>query len=184
MNAMSTNVFRNPNLAVAPRSDTAFAVAGALAAAGTLASVVIWGMHLLAFSPGVPEYSKAVTASNPQSAAQTTAGRDALVQLFGTGTPLPTAGLREIEGVQLLGIVADRAGAGVALFSVDGAPPVRVRLGGRVREGVVLTEIQRRQVVLAQGGRTVELGLAVRPRGSTAAAPANPAGAVVAPPAR
>ncbi len=181
------------------RGSGALVVVGALAVAAAVTSAVIWVMHLSASSLGVPEYSKAVTASRALAVPETAASRDAVTRLFGAAAPAPTAGLREseMEGVQLLGIVSDRRGAGVALFSVEGAPPVRVRVGARVRDGVTLTEIHRRHVVLtqglSQGARTVELGLAarsqvaagdVRPRGAAAGVVTAPVIATPAPATR
>ena len=142
------------------RGGATLAVIGALAAAGALTSAVIWAMHLTASSAGVPAYSKAVTAS----VAPADAGdRQALAQLFGASAFVSTANSRDLEGVQLQGIVGDQRGAGVALFSVDGAAPVRVRVGGVVREGVKLLEIQRQQVLLERGGKTFDVALVKRP---------------------
>ncbi len=117
-------------------------------------------MHLTANSSGVPEFSKAVALSPALDAAQASGGSDALARMFGAHAP--AAGSREVEGVQLQGIVSNRRGTGVALFSVDGAPPVRVRAGGLVRDGVTLVEIKQQQVVLERGGRTFELTLLKR----------------------
>lgn len=140
-----------------------------LAVACALTSAVIWGMHLTAKSAGVPEYSKPVTASGGMEFAQGAAGRDAVARMFG-GPAGSVSTTREIEGVQLLGIVSDKRGTGVALISVDGAPPVRVRVGGQVRDGVTLLEIRERKVVLGRSGSTAELVLPARTNSPVAAA--------------
>lgn len=147
---------------------------GLLAGAGALASAVIWGMHITAKSPGIPEYSKPVTADSG-APGPSAVSRDAIARMFG-GTAALSTGARDIEGVQLLGIVADKRGSGVALISVDGAPPVRVRAGGKVRDGVTLAEIRERKVVLEQGGTRVERDLPVRVNLPVAAAPGKAPG--------
>ena len=144
------------------RGGAALAAIGMLAAACAVTSAVLWTMHLTANSSGVPEFSKAVALSPALDAAQAPAGSDALARMFGAPAQAPAAGTREIEGVQLQGIVSNPRGTGVALFSVDGAPPLRVRAGGLVRDGVTLVEIKQRQVVLERGGRTFELTLQKR----------------------
>ncbi len=132
---------------------------GVLAAAAAVTSAVIWGMHLTASSAGVPEFSKAVAVkTTPQSKDNVAA----VTQMFGSSAAMPLSSSREIEGLKLLGIVADQRGTGVALFSIDGAAPVRVRSGGVVRDGVKLVEIQPRQVVLERGGKTIEMAVPAR----------------------
>ncbi len=140
----------------------ALAAIGMLAAACAVTSAVLWTMHLSANSSAVPEFSKAVAPSPALDAAQAPGASDALARMFGAPAQVPAAGTREIEGVQLQGIVSDPRGSGVALFSVDGAPPLRVRAGGQVRDGVTLVEIKQQQVVLERGGRSFELTLLKR----------------------
>ena len=152
----------------AQRGGVPLIVVGVLATACAVTTAAIWTMHLTATSAGVPEFSKAVTATRTSDTLQDSDNRAALLRLFGAPALAPAAGGREIEGVKLQGIVSDKRGSGVALFSIDGAPSVRVRAGGRVRDGVTLVEIQRRHVVLQQGGRTVELALATRTMPQTA----------------
>ena len=142
------------------RGSASWVVLAVVASAGAITSAVIWAMHLTASSAGVPEYSKAVAVSAPTPEP---GGRDAIAQMFGAPAAASTAGGREIEGVQLLGIVSAGRGAGVALFSVDGAPPVRVRAGAKLRDGVTLTEVQPRQVLLERGGKTFEFVLIKQP---------------------
>ena len=141
------------------RGGATLAVIGVLAMACAATSAVIWIMHLTANSTGVPEFSKAVTVTEPT---QMSGSRDALAQMFGAPVFASTKGAREIEGVQLQGIVSDKRGTGVALFSVDGASPVRVRAGALVRDGVKLLEIRQQQVLLERGGNTFELALVKR----------------------
>ena len=140
-----------------------------LATACALTSAVMWAMHLTAKSADVPDYSKSVTASSGMEFAQGVAGREAVARMFGAPAGSVSA-TREIEGVQLLGIVSDKRGTGVALISVDGAPPVRVRVGGRVRDGVTLLEIRDRKVILGRSGSTAELILPARTNSPVAAA--------------
>ena len=158
---------------------------GVLATAAAVASAVAWGMHIMAKSPGVPAYSKPAIQDGGAQQVQT-ASREAVARMFGGATPTAT-GSRDIEGLHLLGIVADKRGAGVALMSVDGAPPIRVRVGGRVRDGVTLAEIRERKVVLERGGGTVELALPLRGNSPAAAKGPGTSGisqsSAVAPPA-
>ena len=140
-----------------------------LATACALTSAVMWAMHLTAKSAGVPDYSKPVTANVGMESAQGVVGQDAVARMFG-GPAGSVSTTREIEGVQLQGIVSDKRGTGVALISVDGAPPVRVRVGGRVRDGVTLLEIRERKVILGRSGSTAELILPARTNSPVAAA--------------
>ena len=140
-----------------------------LATACALTSAVMWAMHLTAKSAGVPDYSKPVTANGGMESAQGVVGQDAVARMFG-GSAGSVSTTREIEGVQLQGIVSDKRGTGVALISVDGAPPVRVRVGGRVRDGVTLLEIRERKVILGRSGSTAELILPARTNSPVAAA--------------
>jgi hypothetical protein len=52
---------------------------------------------------------------------------------------------------------------------VDGAPPIRVRAGGQVRDGVRISDIQARYIVLDRDGKLAELAL-VKPVSSPEAA--------------
>ncbi len=135
-------------------------VLAVVASAGAITSAVIWAMHLTASSPGVPEFSKAVAVSLPTPEP---GGREAIARMFGAPAAASTAGGREIEGVQLLGIVSAGSGKGVALFSIDGAPPVRVRAGAKLRDGVTLAEVQPRKVLLERGGKTFDVVLTKQP---------------------
>lgn len=132
------------------------ALLGTLFLAGAVTSAVVWIMHLTATSTDVPEFSKPVTAA---PAPAVSGERDAMAQLFGT----PKIITRELDGLQLQGIVSDTHGRGVALISVDGAPPIRVRAGGQVRDGVRINDIQARYIVLERGGKLAELALVKRP---------------------
>lgn len=148
------------HLRSAKRGGAIVAVIGVLAAACALVSAVIWTMHLTANSISIPEFSKAVTVTETS---QAPGGSDVLAQMFGPPPVVASAkGASEIAGVQLQGIVSDKRGTGVALFSVDGAPPVRVRAGALVRDGVKLLEIRQQQVLLERGGKTFELALVKR----------------------
>jgi general secretion pathway protein C len=166
------------------------ALLGALFLTGAVTSAVVWMMHLTATSADVPEFSKPVSAA-PAPAMR--GDQDAVAQLFGT----PKIITRELDGLQLQGIVSDTHGRGVALISVDGAPPIRVRAGGQVRDGMRISDIQARYIVLERGGKLVELALVKRPvpadatidsraRINPASPPATPAvaPATAAPPAR
>ena len=155
-------VSRPPPIMCAQGGSAALIVVGILATACAVTTAALWIMHLTATSPGVPEFSKAVTFSKPSDTLQDADSRNALLRLFSATESAPTAGARPIEGVKLQGIVSDKRGTSVALFSIDGAPSVRLRPGERVRDGVTLVEIQRLQVLLEQGGRTVELKLPAR----------------------
>lgn len=132
---------------------------GFLASAAAVTSAVIWTLHLTATSRGVPEFSKAVVA---KTALPVKDNREALAQMFGAPVATAAAASRDIDGVKLLGIVADRAGTGVALFSIDGAAPVRVRSGSLVRDGVKLVEVRPQQVVLERGGSIIEIAAPAR----------------------
>jgi hypothetical protein len=145
----------------------ALGILGVLGATGALTCAVIWAMHITAKSAAVPEYSRAVTASGGLPSAKSAGGGEAIARLFGGTAPAQTA-VGDIEGVQLLGIVAGPRATGVALFSIEGGPPLRVRTGGRVREGVTLVEIRSRKVVLERGGVTVERELPARGSSPTA----------------
>ena len=185
------NIFRNAAAPLSPpkicsqRGGVPLIVVGVLATVCAVTTAAIWIMHLTATSAGVPEYSKAVTATRTFDVPQDSDSRNALSRLLSAPASAPTTGGREIEGVKLQGIVSDKRGTGVALFSVDGAPSVRVRAGGRVRDGLTLVEIQRRHVLLEQGGKKFELVLATRampqtglantPQRSIYTAPAQPA---------
>ena len=147
------------HLRSAKRGGAILAVIGVLAAACALTSAVIWTMHLTANSISVPEFSKAVTVTETS---QAPGGSDVLAQMFGPPVFASAKGASEIVGVQLQGIVSDKRGTGVALFSVDGAPPVRVRAGALVRDGLKLLEIRQQQVLLERGGKTFELALVKR----------------------
>ena len=144
------------------RGGAALAAIGVLAAACAVTSAVLWTMHLTANSSGVPEFSIAVAPSPAHDAVQAPGGSDALARMFGAPAQAPSANTREIEGVQLQGIVSNPRGTGVALFSVDGGPALRVRAGGLVRDGVTLVEIKQQHVVLERGGKTFELALLKR----------------------
>ena len=150
-------VFRH--LRIGERGSATLAVIGVLATACAVTSAVIWTMHLTANSISVPEFSKAVTVTETS---QAPGGGDVLAQMFGPPVFASTKGASEIVGVQLQGIVSDKRGTGVALFSIDGAPPVRVRAGALVRDGVKLLEIRQQQVLLERGGKTFELALVKR----------------------
>jgi general secretion pathway protein C len=142
---------------------TAIGLCGIVATAAALTSAIVWAMHLTAKSTDVPVYAKAVTATGAAPAtAQLPATREALSQMFDTSVLTPQGGAPALEGLQLQGIVNDKRGAGVAIFSLDGAAPVRVRAGGQVRDGVRLIEIQAKSVVLERSGQRVELTLAKR----------------------
>lgn len=132
---------------------------GVLALACAVTSAAIWIMHLTAQRTDVPEFSKAVTVN---AATSVLGGSDAVAQMFGVPAGATSTGLQEINGVQLQGIVSDKRGTGIALFSIDGAAPVRVRVGGRVRDGVTLGEIHARHVLLERSGKRVELRLVAR----------------------
>jgi hypothetical protein len=169
-------LFRHAASQASQRGGATLVGIAVLAAAAALTCAVMWAMHITAKSVGVPEYSKAVTASGGMESAQGPAGRDAVARMFGPATGV-VSGAREIEGVQLQGIVTDKRGTGVALLSVDGAPPVRVRAGQQVREGVTLVEIQQRKVLLRRGGSSVELVLPARVSSPVAAVAGKPPGA-------
>lgn len=132
---------------------------GVIALVCAMTSAVIWTLHLTVQSSDVPGYSTAVRVN---AASMAPGGRDAVAQLFGVPAVATSTETHEISGVQLQGIVSDKRGTGVALFSIDGAPPVRVRVGGRVRDGVMLEQIHARHVLLEQSGKRVELRLATR----------------------
>lgn len=133
-------------------------LAGVLALMLTLASVIAWGMHLMAVDEPVPPAAKPVISAAAAVTPQTGTPLSALFNAPGATASLAS----EAEGVRLHGVVVDKSGVGVALISVDGAPPVRLRAGGVVREGLKLREIQAKQIVLERGGQTVTIALAGR----------------------
>jgi hypothetical protein len=160
MNALHSMAgMRRPSI-TAGRSSVVLNGVGVLALAAALTSAGIWAMHVTAPSVDVPAYSKAVATVAAHDMRKTSGNADGLMRLFGASGP--AGGAREIEGVKLQGIVSSGDGKGWAVFSVDGAPSIRVRDGGRVRDGVVLIELRRRHVLLEQGGQTVELALPAR----------------------
>jgi hypothetical protein len=142
---------------------TALSLLGGVALAAALTSAIVWLMHLTAKSTDVPENAKAVAAAgSAPGTPPLPAARDALLQMFGAPAITPQGGAATLEGVQLQGIVNDKRGTGVAIFSIDGAAPVRVRAGGPVRDGVRLIEIHAKSVVLERSGERLELALAKR----------------------
>ena len=132
---------------------------GAIALVCAVTSAVIWIMHLTVQTSDVPVFSNAVMVN---AASTTPGGRDAVAQMFGAPVAATSAGGHEISGVRLQGIVSDKRGTGVALFSIDGAPPVRVRVGGLVRDGVTVEQIHARHVLLEHSGKRLELRLVAR----------------------
>ncbi len=141
------------------RGNITLIMIGAIALVGAVTSAVIWTMHVTAQSSDVPEFSAAVVVN---AASIAPGGSDAVAQMFGVPVAATSTEAHEISGVQLQGIVSDKRGTGVALFSIDGAPPVRVRVGGLVRNGVTLEQIHARHVLLERSGKRVELRLVAR----------------------
>ena len=163
---------RLPAKSTSQRSNVTPIAIGVLATGCAITSAAIWAMHLLSSSAGVPAHSKPIVASGAGEVANESSSSDALARLF--GAPVTDNSGRGVEGVQLQGIVGDRQGKGVVLLSIDGAPPIRVRVGGQVRSGLKLVEIQRKHVLLEQNGKTLELALVTRAASqSTAGSPSS-----------
>ena len=167
------------------RGGTALAALGILAVAATITSAIVWSMHLTAESSDVPAYSRRVASAKTATDAPATRNeREALLQLFGSAAAPGKDGSQTLDGLQLQGIVNDKRGTGIAIFSIDGAAPVRVRAGGQVRDGIRLAEVQSKQVVLERGGQRVELALVKRPAPPDTNADSRPRGVPASPQAK
>ncbi|MCD9124136.1 type II secretion system protein N [Cupriavidus gilardii] len=81
----------------------------------------------------------------------------AIATLFGGS---PQAGVRD---VQLLGVIADPAGGGAAVVSIDNGPPKALRAGAALSPQIRLVEIRDRAVVIERNGARQTIALPARP---------------------
>lgn len=143
----------NPRMLTAPPSRWTVQGWTFLLWALAAASAVHWGLKLTAKpAAGVPVANAGRAAIAPDPAA--------VSRLLGAtpvaAVPVPTLASR----FTLVGVVADRSGAGAALISVDGKPAKPFRVGVAVEENLVLQSVQGRRAVLGANGQpalTLEL---------------------------
>ncbi len=111
------------------------------------ASAAYWAMQL--FKPPL----RAVAA--PPPSAQPAPRLDAAAGLFGGRTNVAVASNYQLKGVVVSGNAADS----VAILATDGKPAQAVRINAQVVPGVTVKEVNRRYVLLSEGGvvKRVEL---------------------------
>jgi len=102
-----------------------------------------WALLLLA-GPSLPAPPRA--AGVAESGAQSGADLVESARLFGSRAPGALS-----ENIQALGIIADRAGRGSVLISIDGQPPRHYRVGDSI-DGRRVTAIRAREVELESSG--------------------------------
>ena len=130
-----------------PRWSAAFvtALVWALAAA----SIVFWGLRLLAPPETVPPPAVAVQPlPAPDSAA--------VARLLGAQAPRAAVAPELASRFKLLGVVKGPDGEGAALLSVDGQPPRPFRVGTEVADGYVLRALDRRAAHIGAAGKDGE----------------------------
>ena len=139
----------------------------------TAGVAVAWGLRLTAQGPTVPADVAVVGSDAPRAVDW--------ARLFGADAAAPTTEEApppaEASRFQLVGLVAGGAGApGVALLSVDGAPPRAFRAGAAVDDRWVVQRIDRAEVSIGPAGAApvVRLPAAALPPPAVGTLPAVP----------
>jgi len=166
-----------------------------------LAAFLLWALAAMSASfwftqvSGTSRHSTSATTLTPDTPSVQTAD---LARVFGPATmataTLPGAPNPVVDAaarLRLIGVVASRAQAGVALISVDGQPPRPYRVGSALEGGWKLQKVSTRSATLIpsdSGAAPVTIELAPLPGALTGGAGSLPASvplpaAVVAAPA-
>lgn len=151
--------------------------------AALAASVVAWGLKLLAAPAPVPREARVADAGSAMRGDVTRVlGVDAAPSAPAAAASMPAAPAR----FQLIGVVAPRSARpvreGVALIAVDGKPAKAYVVGAKVDDGTVLKGVRARGADLGPREGAATIALEVAPA-APAASGALPSAAVPAAPA-
>jgi len=140
------------------------------------ASAVYWALQVWDRPLSLPPGTVAVGETVVQGSVARLFGMPTVVAAEDPAPPMADARF------QLVGVIAPDAAdkgqsLGVALITVDNAPPRAYAVGSEVAQGWTLHSVERRQAMLqsATGGRQAVLQLPAPPEASSRGAPAAPA---------
>ena len=126
------------------------------------ASAVYWGLKLAARPAAAPAPvagARSPVAPDPAAVARLLGSAQAPTAL---GMPGAVASLA--SRFNLVGVVARRSRAGIALISVDGKPAKPFRVGTAIEEGLVLQAVEGRRAVLGPPGGPAAVTLDLPPQ--------------------
>lgn len=149
------------------------------------ASLLFWGLRLLAPATPAPPHTQVATAgAGPRGDLTRLLGVDAAPTATAEPEEEPSP---EASRFQLVGVVAPRGGSvsqGVALISVDGQAAKAYRVGAAVEGDTVLHSVKQRSALLGPRGQAANVTLEIPPPepAATGSLPAAVSGAGVAAP--
>ncbi|WP_144329153.1 hypothetical protein [Tepidimonas charontis] len=127
------------------------------------AQTAYWGWRAWGVAPAEPLPSPTVSAAVVDTARVARALGAQVVPSADGDAPLAQAApaSHPAQGWRLVGVIADRAGAGAALLAREGSAPRAYRVGATLPDGWRVDRVERTGVWLApvQGGEAVRLSL-------------------------